>query len=71
MEILTKKLKKAHREFVACFGYSPEFPNNIDFDQDAFADELLKCVKDKFDYTIEKYGTKPLKKMPMPEIIWD
>ena len=43
----------------------------MDFDQDAYAEELLKCVEDNFDYTIKKYGTKIPEEMPEPEIIWD
>lgn len=43
----------------------------MDFDQDAYAEELLKCVEDNFDYTIKKYGTVPKTEQPKPEIIWD
>jgi hypothetical protein len=43
----------------------------MDFDQDVYAEELLKCVEDDFDYTIKKYGTKIPEEMPEPEIIWD
>ena len=57
---MIKKLKEAHLQFV-----------NIDFDQEIYADLLLKCIKDDFDYTIEMYGTVVPKKMPRPEIIWD
>ena len=41
------------------------------FDQEEYAELLLKCIEDDFDYTIEKYGTVVPKKMPRPEIIWD
>ena len=43
----------------------------MDFDQEEYAELLLKCVEDNFDYTIEKYGTKPKKDEPLPDIIWD
>lgn len=56
---MIKKLKEAHSKFFNHFLYSPELPENVDFDQDSYADELLKCVEDDFDYTIEKYGTVP------------
>lgn len=68
---MNKKLDKAHTAFTMHFGYCPEFPTSIDFDQDAFAEELLKCVTDNFDYTIEKYGTVPRKMEGMPDIIID
>lgn len=58
---MNKKLNEAHGRFVYHFHYSPEFPPRIDFDQDEYADLLDKCVADNFDYTIEKYGTKPPK----------
>lgn len=48
------------------------FPESLGyFDQEKYADLLLKCIEDNFDYTIEKYGTVVPKKMPRPEIIWD
>ena len=71
MAILTKKLEKAHKTFVLHFGYCPAYPNEIDFDQLAYADDLMKSVTDNFDYTVEKYGTKIPKEMPHPKIIYD
>ena len=68
---MIKKLDKAFGGFMDCFGYCSKFPPNVDFDQDAFADELLKCIEDGFDYTIEKYGTEVPKAMPAPDIIID
>ncbi len=68
---MIKKLEKAHTKFVLHFHYCPEFPTNIDFNENEFAELLLKCVTDDFDYTIEKYGTVVPKKMPLPEIIYD
>lgn len=68
---MIKKLEDAHMKFVLHFGYSPNFPSNIDFDQEIYADLLLKCIKDDFDYTIEMYGTVVPKKMPRPRIIVD
>ena len=64
---MRKKLKIAHSKFVHHFGYGPECPPTIDFDQDAYAEELEKSVEDDFDYTIEKYGTVPLKSSGWPE----
>ena len=46
-------------------------PNEIDFDQSKYADDLLKSVADNYDYTIEKYGTQVPKKYPKPKIIID
>lgn len=65
----TQNLKRS--QFIEHFGYYPNHPNDIDFDQDAYAEELLKCVEDNFDYTIKKYGTVPKTEQPKPEIIWD
>ena len=39
--------------------------------KESFADELLKCIEDGFDYTIEKYGTEVPKAMSAPDIIID
>lgn len=58
-------------QFVDHFNYSPEFPPNIDFNQEEYAELLLKSIKDNRDYTIEKYGTVVPKIEPLPEIIWD
>lgn len=68
---MIKKLDKAYTKFVNCFHYCPEFPPDLLFDQEEYADLLLKCIEDDFDYTIEKYGTVVPKKMPKPEIIYD
>ncbi len=53
------------------FGYCAAFPEGLDFDQDEYADELLKCIEDDFDYTIEKYGTKVPEKKPYPTVFID
>lgn len=68
---MNKKLDKAHTAFTMHFGYCPKFPQDIEFDQEAYADELLKCVADNFDYTIEKYGTIPKQMKGTPDIIID
>lgn len=68
---MTQKHKEASMKFIEHFGYYPNHPNDIDFDQDAYAEELLKCVEDNFDYTIKKYGTVPKTEQPKHEIIWD
>ena len=41
------------------------------FDQEKYAELLLKCIEDNSDYTIEKYGTVVPPKMPRPKIIID
>ena len=68
---MNKKLEKAFDRFFSRFHYWPKSPQNIDFDQEQYANLLLKCVADDFDYTIEKYGTVVPKKMPRLEIIYD
>lgn len=68
---MIKKLKDTRMKFVDHFNYSPEFPPNMDFDQEEYAELLLKCIKDDHDYTIERYGTVVPKKMPRPKIIYD
>ena len=54
---MDKKLKIVHLAFLKHFGYPPKFPNEINFNQNEYADLLQKCMDDNFDYTIEKYGT--------------
>lgn len=71
MSALCSKFEKAHKDFVLHFGYCPKIPNEIDFDQSAYADELSKSVADDYDYTVKKYGTQVPKKYPKPEIIID
>ena len=56
---MKKKLDVAHGKFMDYFLYSPELPPNVDFDQNEYAELLLKCIEDDFDYTIELYGTIP------------
>ena len=54
---MKKRCSEAYKKITRHFGYCAAFPKNLDFDQDEYADELLKCIEDDFDYTIEKYGT--------------
>lgn len=68
---MIKKLQEAHMQFVLHFDYNPNFPPNLDFNQEEYAELLLKCIEDNFDYTIEKYGTVVPKKMSRPKIIVD
>lgn len=68
---MIKKLQEAHMQFVLHFDYNPNFPPDLDFNQEKYAELLLKCIEDNFDYTIEKYGTVVPKKMPRPKIIVD
>ena len=70
-EDMKQKLKKTYKDFIAHFGYAPNVPNNIDFNQDEYAGYLRKCIKDNFDYTIEKYGTKPPKRFGRAKILVD
>ncbi len=68
---MKKILEKAHLRFVKHFGYLPEFPPDMDFDEEEYAGELDKCVNENLDYTITKYGTMPPKEQGLPEIIVD
>ena len=46
MNVLNPKFEKAHKDFVLHFGYCPQIPNEIDFDQSKYADDLLeKCSR--------------------------
>ena len=56
---MKKCFKIASRKFFSHFRYFAELPPNVDFDEEEYADLLLKCVEDNFDYTIEMYGTIP------------
>jgi hypothetical protein len=56
---MKKEFEKALYNFIHHFKYTPNHPNDIDFDQIAFANLLNKCVKEDKDYTIELYGTVP------------
>ena len=67
---MNEHLKKIMMDFAKHFKYSPELPSDLFFDQDEYAEELMKCIEDDFDYTIEKYGTRvPTGKRP--KIIYD
>ncbi len=68
---MNKELKRALNQFHEHFLYSPEFPPDVDFNQAEYAAELLKCVEDDFDYTIEKYGTKLLEKGNVNNLVID
>ena len=56
---MNEKLRISFSRFHEYFGYTANYPDEIDFDQDEYAELLDKCVDEKFDYTIEKYGTDP------------
>lgn len=56
---MNEHLSKIYLSFLEHFGYCPNFPDEIFFDEDEYADLLEKCVQDNFDYTIELYGTDP------------
>ncbi len=70
-EYMKRKLKKIYKAFITHFGYAPNFPNNLDFDQNEYVDLLQKCIEDNFDYTIEKYGTKAPKHFGRAKILID
>ena len=67
---MKKRCLDACKKFARHFGYCAAFPEGLDFDQDEYADELLKCIEDDFDY-IEKYGTKVPEKKPYPTVFID
>lgn len=56
---MNKNMKNACSDFLDFFGYYPNYPNELGFDQDSYAELLNKCIADKIDYTIKKYGTDP------------
>ncbi len=68
---MSKELELARFKFSLFFDYYPKYPQNTDFNQLEYAKELEKCVEDKFDYTIEKYGTIPPKNLGRPDVILD
>ncbi len=68
---IKKRLDKALYNFICTFDYYPNCPSKIGFDQIEFAKDLEKSVEDKFDYTIEKYGTEPVVYTGRQEIILD
>ena len=70
---MTKKFEESLSRFFECFLYYPNLPSEIEFDQVVYAKLLDKCVEDNFDYTIDKYGTKPEPYLQLgrPDIIID
>lgn len=56
-----KLFVEARRRFVSHFEYYPNYPNEIDFDVKAYSKLLDRCISEDFDYTIELYGTQPIK----------
>ena len=46
-------------EFIKKFGYLPNHPNELFYDENQYNDLLLRCIKDNLDYTIKMYGTDP------------
>lgn len=56
---ISKRCRKAMRDFIFHFGYNPGLPEKLDFDEDVYSEHLEKSVTDDFDYTIELYGTMP------------
>ncbi|MCD7949077.1 MAG: hypothetical protein LUG12_02280 [Erysipelotrichaceae bacterium] len=68
---MSKELSRALYDFISKFDYYPKYPREIGFDQIEYAKELEKCIEDNFDYTIEKYGTIPSKKLGRPDVILD
>ncbi|MCD7893807.1 MAG: hypothetical protein LUG60_08920 [Erysipelotrichaceae bacterium] len=68
---IKKRLDIALYNFINTFEYYPDYPSKVGFNQIEYAKELEKCVIDNFDYTIEKYGTIPSRKLGLATIIYD
>ena len=56
---MNEHLRKIYLKFLNRFGYWPNFPEELFFDQEEYGKWLEKCVEDNLDYTIELYGTDP------------
>ncbi|MGN0480341.1 MAG: hypothetical protein ACI4EV_02085 [Lachnospiraceae bacterium] len=56
-DFLEKEWIDAFDRFYDAFNYAPNLPSEVDFDVNEYVSVLDKCIEDKFDYTIEKYGT--------------
>lgn len=60
----------AEMEFSKHFGYRANRPGYI-YDREKFKEVLIKCIKDNFDYTVELYGTVPIKRETEHRVLWD
>lgn len=58
---MNKRLSKSYSNFFEYFGYTPNYPYMVDFNQNEYAELLDRCIEDDFDYTIERYGTNPVR----------
>ena len=72
---MMKKCKKMKSKFLYAFGYLPKVPFEVRMEDEKASNEyckvLQKSIDDKFDYTIEKYGTKPSGVFGLPDVIID
>ena len=62
-------------KFLYAFGYIPKVPFEVRMEDEKASNEyckvLQKSIDDKFDYTIEKYGTKPSGFFGLADVIID
>lgn len=73
---MLKKCSKIRTDFFYTFGYIPKVPFEVRMEDEKASNEycevLQKSIDDKFDYTIEKYGTKADgHSWEMPDIVID
>lgn len=52
-------LSLAKKDFLKHFGYLPNDPREIHFNEEEYIAVLRKSINENFDYTIELYGTDP------------
>lgn len=67
------RLNNIEHNFIAHFGYGCEAPfAALQGDKQAILEyerTVEKSIKDDYDYTVEKYGTVPLKKGDLKQIV--
>lgn len=73
---MLKKCRKMKSKFLYAFSYIPKVPFEVIMEDEKASNEycevLQKSIDDKFDYTIEKYGTKADgHSWEMPDIVID
>lgn len=52
-------LSLVKKDFLKHFGYLPNNPREIRFNEEEYIDVLRKSISENFDYTVELYGTNP------------
>lgn len=60
---MSQKLKKAMWAFSDAFGYFPNTPAEVDFDDRVYIDLLERSIRDKVDYTADFPGLSPDEKI--------